>query len=291
MINPEARISLKTQSELLKVPRSSLYYEARENSDDMAIMNAIHELWLKYPFYGYRRITAALNKSGHRINHKRTLRLMRSMKLQAIYPKCTTMANKEHQIYPYLLSGLEVQGPNHVWATDLTYIKMRTGFVYLVALIDLSSRYIVSWQMSVSMEVEFCMEMLEGALKQNRPQIVNTDQGSQFTSSAWINLLKEHGIKISMDSKGRCLDNVYIERFWRSLKQEEVYLKPYDSVLEAREGIGHYIEFYNNHRLHQSLDYKTPAEVYFARSSDRCCTEAAVRQQVQPMRYHHDAVS
>lgn len=242
-----------------------MYYKPHSNNDDVWLMNAIQELWLKYPFYGYRRITAALNKTGYNLNHKRTLRLMQSMNLEAIYPKRTTISNKLHIKYPYLLTGLVITGPDHVWATDLTYIKMRKGFVYLVALIDLFSRHIVSWQLSVSMDTEFCMTMLDEALSKKVPQIINTDQGSQFTSSVWTDRLIKHKIAISMDSKGRCLDNVYIERFWRSIKQEEIYLKPYDDVDEARAGIKKYIEFYNNQRQHQSLGYKTPAEVYFAR--------------------------
>lgn len=268
MIDRLSKFSLFKQCELLSLPRSSVYYKPKNDNNDMCLMNEIHELWLKQPFYGYRRITAVLNRSGYSVNRKRIYRLMILMNLQAIYPKRTTISNQQHVKYPYLLADIDVARPNHVWSTDLTYIKMRKGFVYLVALIDLFSRYVVSWQLSITMDTEFCMSMLEDALSRSMPKIINTDQGSQFTSNIWIENLLKNKIAISMDSKGRCLDNVYIERFWRSLKQEEIYLKPYDNVSEARSGISRYIKFYNQQRPHQSLGYKTPAEVYFAESVD-----------------------
>lgn len=268
MIDVNCNLSLIRQSEVLSLPRSSLYYKANKINDDTWVMNEIQELWMKLPFYGYRRITAALNRSGYGVNHKRVYRLMRKMNLAAIYPKRTTFSNKEHLKYPYLLRDLDITHPNHVWSTDLTYLKMQKGFLYLVALIDVFSRLILSWRLSISMDTEFCISMLEDGLSKGAPKIINTDQGVQFTSNMWTEKLLQNEIKISMDGKGRCLDNVYIERFWRSLKQEEVYLKPYDSVSEAEDGIRKYIEFYNHQRPHQSLDYRTPAEVYFAGSVD-----------------------
>ena len=269
MVNKESSLSIAKQRSLLLLNRQTLYHKARDSHDDANLMNEIHELWLKFPFYGQRRITACLNRSGYLVNRKRVQRLMRLLNLEAIYPKRTTIACRKHEKYPYLLGDLDVTHPNHVWATDITYIKMRKGFVYLVALIDLFSRHIVSWQLSTCMEIDFCMEMLEGALSKGAPKIINTDQGSQFTSGPWIEALLKNKVAVSMDSKGRYLDNIYAERFWRSLKQEEVYLNPYDSVGEARERIGKYIEFYNHQRPHQSLGYRTPAEVYFAEKVDR----------------------
>lgn len=233
-------------------------------------MNEIYEIWMKYPFYGYRRITAILNRNGYHVNSKKIRRIMKLMDLQAIYPKKkTTISNKEHKIYPYLLRNLIINRANQVWATDITYIKMSKGFVYLVALIDLFSRRIINWQLSVTMEKEFCIEMLEIALMQNKkPEIINSDQGSQFTSNEWIKVLTDSDIKVSMDGKGRCIDNILMERFWRSIKQEEIYIKPCDSVKEIRENIGKYIDFYNQERPHQSLGYQTPDEVYFGKKKN-----------------------
>lgn len=189
------------------------------------------------------------------------------MDLQTIYPKKkTTFLNKEHKIYPYLLKNLIINKPNQVWATDITYIKMQKGFVYLVALIDLFSRYIIDWQLSITLEKEFCIDMLKTALiTRQKPEIINSDQGSQFTSNEWTGILTDNNIKVSMDGKGRCIDNIIIERFWRSAKQEEIYIKPCDTIKEVRQNIGKYIIFYNQERPHQSLNYKTPDEVYFGR--------------------------
>lgn len=227
-------------------------------------MNEIRDVWEKYPFYGYRRITATLRKTGHQINHKRVQNLMGHMGIQALYPKPPlSRANAEHKKYPYLLKDLSVKRADEVWATDITYIRMNPGFIYLIAIIDLYSRYIISWRLSISLDAGFCIDALEEALRKGCPEIFNTDQGSQFTSGPWIDLLESRNIQISMDGKGRCIDNIYAERFWRSLKYEEVYLKSYDSVHEARKSLSDYIEFYNNQRPHQALGYKTPAEVYF----------------------------
>jgi len=256
-------LSIRRQCSLLEVNRSTLYYEAVEAAEDTRVANEIHELWLEVPFYGYRRITAELRRRGSSINPKRVLRLMREMNLQALYPRPkTTIRSSKDQIYPYLLRGLEINRPNQVWATDITYIKMPVGFAYLVALIDVHSRYVVSWRLSNTMDTHFCLEMLEEALLYAYPEILNTDQGSQFTSCDWIGRVKGAGILVSMDGKGRWVDNVIIERFWRTLKHEHVLLHSFENLRQARQSIGSFIELYNNRRLHQSLGYRTPAEIY-----------------------------
>jgi len=260
-----SKLSIQKRCDLLSIPRSSFYYQSIKEEDiDNWLMNEIFDIWMKYPFYGYRRITAILNRSGYHVNDKKVRRIMRLMNLQAIYPKKkTTFINNDHKIYPYLLRDLIINRSNQVWATDISYIKMSKGFVYLVALIDLFSRKIINWQLSITMEKEFCIEMLETALISNKsPEIINSDQGSQFTSNEWIKVLTDNNIKVSMDGKGRCIDNIFMERFWRSIKQEEIYIKPCDSVKEIRENIKNYINFYNFERPHQSLDYQTPDEVY-----------------------------
>lgn len=231
--------------------------------DDVTLMNEIREIWLKIPFYGYRRITQELRDQGRQINRKKVQRLMQLMGIQAIYPKPkTSIKNKAHQIYPYLLKGLEISHINEVWEVDITYLKLRNGFMYLVAIIDLYSRYIVGWELSNTLDADFCVNLLQRTLEVAKPTIMNSDQGCQFTSEEWINTLKAHSVKISMDGKGRCLDNIYIERFWRSFKYENFYLADYQQVDELRKGVKNYIEFYNHRRWHQALDYKTPAKIY-----------------------------
>jgi putative transposase len=226
-------------------------------------MKLIDQQYLKTPFYGSRRMTDFLNNLGYPVNRKHVQRLMRLMNIEAIYPKPnTSKPNKEHKIYPYLLKNLKVNRPNQTWAVDITYIPMKKGFQYLVAIIDWYSRYVISWRLSNSLDKDFCIKTLEDALKTSKPEIFNSDQGSQFTSNDFTNVLKEHSIKISMDSKGRCIDNIFIERFWRSLKYEEVYLKAYDNGLEAKTSISQWISFYNNERPHQGLNSKTPQQVF-----------------------------
>ena len=229
------------------------------------LCNDIYELWSKYSFFGYRRITAILNdQKGYNLNHKKVLRLMRLIGISAVYPKPrTTIINKKEYKYPYLLNDLKVTKPNQVWATDITYIKTPRGFVYLCGLIDLFSRYITSWQLSTTMNTEFCLKILRNGLKLNNPNIINTDQGSQFTSNEWISELKSNNIQISMDGKGRWVDNVFIERFWRTIKQEQIYINPPDSIKELRNQIDDFIGFYNDQRPHQSLNYKTPSQIFF----------------------------
>ena len=234
------------------------------SDEDLKLMRLIDEIHLKRPFYGSRRIRDDLQDLGHPANRKRVQRLMRTMGIMALYPKVnTSRPGKGHKIYPYLLKGLTIDRPNQVWATDLTYIPMAKGFVYVVAIMDWYSRKVLAWRVSNSMDADPCVEALEEAISRyGAPDIFNTDQGSQFTSDAFTGVLKEADIKISMDGKGRWVDNVFVERLWRSLKYEEVYLKAYDTVAEARLGIGNYFRFYNRERRHQSLDRQTPDQVY-----------------------------
>jgi len=227
-------------------------------------MNRIDEIYTDMPYYGYRRLTAQLQREGNQINHKRVLSLMHQMGIQAIYPHRNLSKNEtDHPKFHYLLKGLEITHPNHVWGTDITYIRMAQGFLYLVAFIDWYSRYVLSWKLSTTMDTTFVIEAANEALKLGTPDIENTDQGVQFTSQDYFNIWDLTKTKMSMDGKGRCLDNIFTERFWRSLKYEEVYPKNYPAVLDARDGIGNYINTYNYRRLHQSLGYKTPAEIYY----------------------------
>jgi len=227
-------------------------------------MRIIDELYTRLPFYGVPRITWSLKNMGYPIGHKRVKRLMRLMGLQAIYPKRNlSKSSLEHRKFPYLLNELSIVRPNQVWATDITYIRMKAGFVYLVAVMDWFSRYVLSWRISNSLDTLFCIEALEEALSQKLPEIFNSDQGSQFTSNEFITVLENRpSIKISMDGRGRALDNIMIERLWRSLKYEEVYLKDYTCVRDAIDSLKRYLRFYNHERIHQSLGYRTPAQVY-----------------------------
>jgi len=226
-------------------------------------MKLIDHQYLATPFYGSRKIAVWLKGQSYSINRKRVRRLMRIMGLKAIYRRPrTSKPASGHKIYPYLLTGMKITRPNQVWAADITYIPMARGFLYLVAIIDWYSRYVLSWQLSNTMDASFCVEALEEALKKGKPDIFNTDQGSQFTSEAFIGLLEQHGVKISMDGKGSYNDNLFIERLWRTVKYEEVYLKAYQDGREARIGLGNYFRFYNTERPHQTHGYRTPAEVY-----------------------------
>jgi putative transposase len=257
-------LSVRRQCTLLSIGRSNIYYQSADTSDDTFLANQIHELWLTMPAYGYRKITAELRKRGYHINHKKVLRIMQETHVKAIYPKPKQIArNLNHKIYPYLLRDLTISKPNQVWATDITYIKMPTGFMYLIAIIDIYSRFIVSWRFSNTLDTQFCEDALKAALEKAKPEILNTDQGCQFTSMIWIGLVESNGIKISMDGKGRWADNVFIERLWRTIKHEHVLIHSFETVAEARMSISSFIDGYNYKRLHQSLDYKTPAEVYF----------------------------
>lgn len=250
---------------MLEINRSSLYCEPKPlEIDDVELLNMIRDIWNKIPFYGYRRITKELRCNYHVVvNRKRVQRLMQLGGIYAIHPgPNTSKRNKAHAVYPYLLKDLEIMRPNQVFQVDITYLRMSHGFMYLVALIDVYSRYIVSWALSNTLDTAFCIEALELALARATPEIINSDQGSQFTSDTWVEALKDNQIKISMTGKGRCIDNIYIERFWRSFKREEFYLNEYGNVTELREAIKSYIKFYNEDRWHQALDYQTPASVY-----------------------------
>jgi len=253
------------QCKLLKVARSSWYYRpAPVSADDLAVMRRMDELHLAWPFYGSRRMTAVLRREGWPVNRKRIKRLMRIMALEAIYQKPnTSRKHPDHKAYPYLLRGLVIDRPNQVWCADITYIPMAKGFVYLVAVMDWFSRRVLAWRVSITLATDFCVEALQDALNRHgQPEIFNTDQGVQFTSAAFLGELETLGVRVSMDGKGRFLDNIFIERLWRSLKYEEVFIKAYGSVPEARIGIGEWLRFYNDERPHQALDYRTPTAVF-----------------------------
>ena len=258
-------VPVVAQCRLLKVARSSLYYRpAPVSADDLAVMRRMDELHLAWPFYGSRRVTAVLRREGLPVNRKRIKRLMRVMALEAIYQKpITSRKHPDHKVYPYLLRGLVIDRPNQVWCADITYIPMAKGFVYLVAVMDWFSRRVLAWRVSITLETDFCVEALQDAMNRHgQPEIFNTDQGVQFTSAAFLGELETLGVRISMDGKGRFLDNIFIERLWRSLKYEEVFIKAYRSVPEARIGIGEWLSFYNDERPHQALDYRTPTAVF-----------------------------
>jgi putative transposase len=256
-------LSVRRQCELLGLNRSTLYYEpAPEPPENLALMRLIDEQYTARPFYGSRRITRWLVRQGHLVNRKRVQRLLRVMGLEAIYPKPKLSAGRGHKVYPYLLRDVTVERADQVWSADITYVPLACGFMYLAATIDWFSRFVVSWRLSNTLDGSFCQEMLEEALGRGRPAVFNTDQGVQFTAGAWTGRLEGAGVAVSMDGRGRCLDNVFVERLWRSVKYEDVYLRCYETVPELERGLRAYFAFYNGERLHQSLDYRTPAEVY-----------------------------
>jgi len=256
-------LSVVRQCQLLDISRSGLYYQpAGISEEDLTLMKLIDRQYLATPFYGARRLAAWLKYQGHRVNRKRVRRLMCIMGLKAIYRRPrTSKPAPGNKIYPYLLSGMAITRPNQVWAADITYIPMARGLLYLVAIIDWYSRYVLSWRLSNTLDAGFCVEALEEALSKGRPEVFNTDQGSQFTGELFTGLLERHGIRISMDGKGSYSDNLFIERLWRTVKYEEVYLKAYSNGRDARISLGEYISFYNNDRPHQALGYRTPGEV------------------------------
>lgn len=259
-------MSIRRQCELLQLNRASYYYQPATTSElNLGLMRLIDEQYTRTPFYGWRRMTAYLRRvEGHLINGKRVRRLMCLMGLMAVYPQPqTSRANPDHRIYPYRLRAVSIVRPNQVWSTDITYIRMSQGFMYLTAIIDWYSRYILAWQLSTTLDTHFCLVALEEALAQGSPDIFNTDQGVQFTSFAFTTRLEQAGITISMDGRGRALDNIFVERFWRSVKYEHVYLNEYHSVSQLRQGLTHYFHFYNHERLHQSLGYRTPDDVHY----------------------------
>lgn len=265
LIDPaHPQVSIRRQCLLLGLARSTLYERPLgERAENLHLMRVLDEQYTATPFYGLRRMTAWLRVQGYAVNRKRVARLMRRMGLKALYPKPRlSQAAAGHIIYPYLLRGVTVDRVNQVWSADITYIRLQAGFVYLVAVMDWFSRYVLSWALSITMDVAFCVEALEQALGQGHPEMFNTDQGVQFTSQAFTARLKEGGIRISMDGRGRALDNVFVERLWRSVKYEEVYLRDYQTVWDARHGLARYFAFYNGERLHQALGYRPPAAVY-----------------------------
>jgi putative transposase len=257
-------LSVRRQCALLGLSRASLYYEpAGEGADDLAIMKRIDVEYTARPFYGSRRMTAVLRADGYAVNRKRVRRLMGVMGLEAIYPKPrTTVAGRGHKVYPYLLRGVSIDRVDQVWGADITYVPLVGGFMYLAAVIDWYSRYVVGWRLSNTLDGSFCNELLDAALATGRPEVFNTDQGVQFTAGGWVNRLAAAGVAVSMDGRGRCLDNVFVERLWRTVKYEDVYLRGYETVTELERGLAAYFRFYNEGRFHQALDYRTPAVVY-----------------------------
>jgi putative transposase len=264
-----ANLSIRQQCELLDLNRSSLYYQgARENDYNLLLMNLIDEEYTRHPFKGIIKLTKYLNDLGHQVNEKRVRRLTRLMGILAVYPKKKNLSqgNSAHKIYPYLLQDVEITAPNNVWSIDITYIKLRQGFIYLVAILDWYSRFVLSWKISNTLEVSFCIEALEEAIMYyGKADIFNTDQGTQFTSNAFTKILLANDIRISMDGRGRAFDNIFIERLWRTVKYEEVYINAYQSISEAKNSLGKYFYFYNYERHHQGLNYKKPAEIYYAK--------------------------
>jgi len=267
MIDRRHELPLSRQSELLELSRSSLYYRAVAVSErDLQMMRIIDEVHLQYPFYGSRNIRDELRDRGYKVGRGHVSTLMKKMGIEALYRKPRlSKPHPGHQIYPYLLRGVEIIRANHVWAADITYLPMTKGFCYLVAIMDWASRRVLAWRLSNTLDVSFCTEALEEAIMRHGiPEIFNSDQGSQFTSEAFTGILNTHGISISMDGRGRWMDNVFVERLWRSVKYEDVYLKAYESIAETRLGLREYFEFYNSRRRHQSLDRRTPDDVYWS---------------------------
>lgn len=265
LVKPRILLSMRRQCELLGVSRSSLYYQAvGQDPEELAMMRRMDETHLAHPFFGSRMMAQTLRAEGETINRKRVQRLMRKMGLESVAPKPkTSKPAPEHAVFPYLLRRLKISRVNQVWASDITYIPMASGFAYLVAIIDWYSRRVLSWRLSNTLETAFCVEALNEALERyGQPEIFNTDQGSQFTDQDFTKVLLDRGVKVSMDGKGRYLDNIFVERLWRSLKYEEVYLNAYDSLQEARLGIGQYLDFFNDKRPHSALGYQTPASFY-----------------------------
>lgn len=258
-------VSIARRCALVGLARSTHYYEpVPERAENLLLMRFIDELFLERPFYGVPRMTDWLRTVGHAVHHKRVARLMRLMNLQAVVPgPHTSQPHPTHTVYPYLLRDLVVERPNHVWCADITYVPMRRGFLYLVVVLDWYSRYVLAWALSNTLEARFCLEAVDQALASGQPQIFNTDQGAQFTGEAFTGRLAGAGIRISMDGRGRALDNVFVERLWRSVKYEEIYLRDYADGAEAWQGLNRYVAFYNTARRHQSLGRRTPAEVHF----------------------------
>lgn len=259
-------ISIRRQCELLALPRASWYYRpAGESDENLGFLRLLDEQYTATPFYGSRKMKAWLCTQGYEVNRKRVRRLLEKLGLQAIYPKPRlSLGGQGHQIYPYLLRGVPIQRVRQVWSSDITYVRLQAGFVYLTAVLDWFSRFVLSWRLSPSLDGSFCRDALRQALRWGTPEVFNTDQGCQYTSSSFTAILKQNGIAISMDGRGRALDNIFVERLWRSVKYENVYLNDYQEIPQVRAGLAAYFRFYNYERPHQSLGYKTPAEVFGA---------------------------
>ena len=271
MIDKDRQLPVAAQCRVLDIARSTVYYQPAPpvSAEDLDLMRQIDEIYLQWPFYGTRRMRDELVRRSYRVNRKRVQRLMRLMGLQALHPRRrTSQPAPGHRIYPYLLRGLSIDRPNQVWATDITYIPMAQGFMYLVAILDWHSRRVLSWRLSNTLDTDFCVDALEEALRRHgAPEIFNTDQGAQFTATAFTDVLKRHQVQISMDGKGRWMDNVFVERLWRSVKYEDIYLKAYETPAALRAGLDRYFRFYNSQRGHAALDRQTPDEVYFGTMS------------------------
>ena len=267
LVEPSGSLSIVRQCELLDIHRAGVYYEPKgETAFNLELMRKIDEQYTKAPFYGSRKMTEWLRRvENYDVNRKRVQRLMRLMGIEAIYQKPrTSIPDEQHKVYPYLLRNFSIHRPNQVWATDITYLPMRGGFIYLVAILDWFSRYVLSWQLSNTLDRAFCLEALDEALQRGTPEIFNTDQGCQFTSADFTDKLKSANVRISMDGRGRCFDNIFTERLWRTVKYEDIYINDYDDVPAVYTGLKKYWNFYNTERLHQSLGYKTPEQVHFA---------------------------
>jgi len=259
------QLSVRRQCQLLGLAAASYYYRAKpESVQNLQYMRWLDKEYTRYPYYGVRKMTFELQQQGHAVGPKRVRRLLRTMGLMAVYAKPRLSLNPLlHQRFPYLLKGVVIVRPNQVWSTDITYIRLRSGFVYLAAVLDWYSRYVLAWELSISLEADFCVAVLERALAAQQPEIFNTDQGVQFTSAQFQAPLLAAQVRLSMDGRGRAFDNIFVERLWRTVKYEEVYLKDYRDVAEARQGLGQYFPFYNDKRIHQALDYRTPKSAHF----------------------------
>ena len=275
MIEPNhSRISIARQCELIGLPRSSYYRKPVQGTEEaMRVVRRIDEVYTKYPFFGSRKIRDFMRREGYTINRKRVQRFMNLMGLGSIAPKKRlSHPGKGHKIYPYLLRGLSIDRPNQVWCSDITFIRLKGGFVYLTVVMDWTSRYVLSWEISITLTEDFCVSALERALRTHpcqAPEIFNTDQGSQYTGSSFTSILKEHGIKISMDGKGRAMDNIMVERLWRTVKYEEIYLRDYENVKDLKQHLKTYFDFYNSIRPHQTFGGKTPSEIYWGKSGQK----------------------
>jgi len=277
-------IPVYRQCELLGLSRSSYYYESqKEDRYNLWLMNQIDEQFTKTPFYGVLRMTAWLRRQGQEVNPKRVRRLISAMGLEALYPKPRlSSSHQEHRKYPYLLNNIVIDHPDQVWCADITYIRMIHGFVYLVAIMDWYSRFVLAWEISTTLATTFCIEALKQALKTSKPEIFNTDQGSQFSSWEFTDHLQQKAIRISMDGRGRVYDNIFVERLWRSVKYEEVYLNHYQTVSQVRNGLAEYFLFYNRKRLHSSLGYQPPYEIYVKERTKINPVQASIMHQIQP---------